>query len=202
MAIAYPVTMPIGADGRTLIQSLQIGVVSKVGISESPFTFKQQIQDYNDSRWEGTITTRPLFGDDALAMRAFFMSLKGRLGTFQFSVPQELSNDYELGAFFDGEDSIRVATKSGVTPSHTMKAGTYFQIDTTDKKLFMVIEDANIDVSENTDIIPVSFGATASTGKDLITTNPICTAKLMNNTSMYNVGIREGHSFSFAFHGV
>jgi len=202
MAISYPVTMPFGADGRTLIQSLQIGVVSKVGISESPFTFKQQIQDYNDSRWEGTITTRPLFGADALAMRAFILSLKGRLGTFTFFIPQNLSNDYETGASFDGEDSININTKSGVTPSHTMKAGTYFQTDTAEKKLFMVIEDANIGSSANTDIIPVSFGVTATEGTDLITTNPACTAKLMNNASTYAVDITEGHSFSFAFHGV
>lgn len=200
MAISYPVTMPIGVDGRTLIQSLEIGVVSKVGISESAFTFKQQIQDYNDSRWEGTITTRPLFGADALAMRAFILSLKGRLGSFEFFVPQELSNDYETGSSFDGEDAIEIAVKSGVTPSHTMKAGTYFQTDTTEKKLFMVIEDRQ--TSGETQIIPVSFGVTATTGTDLITNNPVCTAKLMDNTSMYGVDIAEGHSFSFAFHGV
>jgi hypothetical protein len=200
MAISYPVTMPIGVDGRTLIQSLQIGVVSKVGVSESPFTFKQQIQDYNDSRWEGTITTRPLFGADALAMRAFILSLKGRLGSFEFFVPQNLSNDYEAGSSFDGEDAIDIAVKSGVTPSHTMKAGTYFQTDTTHKKLFMVIEDRQI--GAETQIIPVSFGVTATTGTDLITTNPVCTAKLMDNTSMYGVDITEGHSFTFAFHGV
>ena len=201
MAITYPITMPLGADGRTLIQSLQMGVVSKVGVSESPFTFKQQIQDYNDSRWEGTITTRPLYGADILAMRGFILSMKGRKGIFEFSVPQNLSNDYELGSAYNSEDDMDIAIKSGVTPSHAMTAGTYFQLGVAgSRRLFMTIEDRQ--TAANTAVVPSGFGQSSGGGSDLITINPLCRAKLMDNTTMYGVDITEGHSFTFAFHGV
>ena len=93
--------MPIGTDGKTLIQSYTLQSVNKIGVTESPFSFAQQIQDYLAERWEGTITTKPLYGADARNMRGFLNSLRGRKGTFQAAIPQDFANDYKLADDYD-----------------------------------------------------------------------------------------------------
>lgn len=203
MSVAFPVFMPIGGDGRTLIESYNLSLVNKVGVSESPFSFAQQIQDYGADRWEGTITTRPLYGEDARNMRGFLNSIQGRRGTFQFAIPQSLSNHYELNGTFSTQNHIHIRPKTGITPDHSLTRGTYFSLGSAgSRRLFMMSEDYSGNITDEHNISPRANYISYSTGEDLITTNPIGTFRLMDNNTGFSVDITEGHRISFSFHSV
>lgn len=203
MSVAFPVFMPIGGDDRTLIQSYNLSLVSKVGISESPFSFQQQVQDYGADRWEGTITTRPLYGEDARNMRGFLNSIQGRRGTFQFAIPQNLSSDYELNSAFSTQDHIHIRPKTGVTPAHDLTRGTYFSLGSSgNRRLFMMSEDYSGSTATEHSIAPRSNYISYSTGEDLVTINPIGTFRLTSNETSFGVDVTEGHKITFAFHSV
>ncbi len=67
-------------------------MVNSVAITESPYTFAQQTQDFGGVRWEAEITIRPLTHTEAKAFKAFLVSLKGRQGTFTVGNPLETAS--------------------------------------------------------------------------------------------------------------
>lgn len=194
--------MPIGTDGKTLIQSYTLQAVNKIGVTESPFSFAQQIQDYLAERWEGTITTKPLYGADARNMRGFLNSLRGRKGTFQAAIPQDFANDYSLFADYDPYDQYIQIQDYAATPSFDLDRGIYFQLGTAgDRRLFMMQEDYNGSTYTQNSIFP-RVGQGYYTNYRLYTTNPIGTFRLTDNNTAFSVDVTEGHSFSFAFESI
>ena len=196
MAISYPILMPVLATGGSIIKNYTLRMVEKIGVSESPFTFKQQLQDYGAMRWELEFTTVPLYGEDARNMRGFLQSLRGRLGSFYFYTPQTLTNQYELtSAGFIGDTEIEVGLSSGY-PQHNFTRGTYFSID---NRLYMALD--NKDSNGDVEITP-RLRHNLNTGTNIITTNPIGIFRLNNNDPSFSVDVTEGHSISISCHEV
>lgn len=181
------------ADGSSAIKSYDLRMNYKIGITESPFTFKQQIQDYDASRWELNITTVPLYGDDALNFRGFLQSLRGRLGMFYFPIPQNLSNHYRFNANeVMGEDHVKLSPLIG-SPAHDFIRGTYFSAQ---NRLYMALEDY---VNNSTDVnVTPKLRTSIQSGTTAFTQNPIGTFRLSSNDAGYGVDVTEGHSITIA----
>ena len=192
MAFTYPISMPLRSDGRTVVQSYNLQMVNKIGVTESPFTFKQQIQDYDAMRWELTFTTAPLYGEDAKNFRAFLQSLRGRLGMFYFPIPQSSLLSYQAnGLSSEGSDMLRIRDTNQST--QPLKKGTYISHL---NRLYMVLEDWTNDAT----LINVTPNLRNNIGNlnTLFVNNPIGTFRLSSNTSEFAVDVTEGHSFTVA----
>lgn len=199
MAITYPILFPVAQDGGTIIQSYNLRMVEKIGVTESPFTFKQQFQDYGAMRWELDIKTVPLFGEDARNVRGFLKSLRGRLGTFQVSLPQSLSNHYRISvAGSIGDDNIDITNNMGVTPDHDFTRGTYFSLS---NRLYMALEDYDANSNTNIEITP-KLRTNIAPNDSVYTTNSIGSFRLSINDPSYEVSVNEGHSLTIPCHEV
>lgn len=198
MAISYPITLPLASDGGNLIESYSLRMVEKIGVSESPFTFKQQFQDYNAMRWELDLTTVPLYGEDARNMRGFLQSLRGRLGRFYFAIPQQLANDFKVNsAAFIGDTDIEVATISGTAPvNHNFTRGTYFSIA---NRLYMAIEDWDAVSNHEPEITP-KLRSNLNSNDTIYTVNPVGIFRLNINDPSYSVNVTEGHKMTISCH--
>jgi len=69
------------------IQSMSMRLRNAVSISESPFSFAQQVYRHQGSRWEAEVTLSPLTYTQAKSFQAFLAALQGQTNTFQFGNP-------------------------------------------------------------------------------------------------------------------
>lgn len=83
MAITYPLSFPSTGG----ISNIMFTATDVIGISQSPYTFQQQLFQYPGQRWEASVTLPPMKRDDAEEWVGFLLSLKGRLGTFYLNDP-------------------------------------------------------------------------------------------------------------------
>lgn len=95
MAITYPLNTPtnIGIANITLMAE------NAVAVSQSPFTFSQQIVAHPGQRWAASISLPPMKRQDAENWIAFLLSLKGQVGTFLLGDPNGV-NDQGVAAVF------------------------------------------------------------------------------------------------------
>lgn len=80
MTISYPRPWPIGMG----IQKSRFGLSPNQAMFESALSRKVSAQSHaagKTDRWEGVLTTTPVMGADHATMRAWFLSLDGRLKT-------------------------------------------------------------------------------------------------------------------------
>ena len=78
MAISYPLATPTNKT----IQQVAFFARNTVAISQSPFTYSQQVHKWTGQRWEADITLPPMKRADAEEWISFLVSLKGSYGTF------------------------------------------------------------------------------------------------------------------------
>lgn len=83
MAISYPLSLPTASG----IARVNLRAVNAVSISESPFTFKQQVIAHTGQRWEAEISMPPMQRADAEQWISFLVSLNGVKGTFLLGDP-------------------------------------------------------------------------------------------------------------------
>ncbi|MEK9917978.1 MAG: hypothetical protein VW496_01170 [Pelagibacteraceae bacterium] len=161
MAVSYPLTLPTESG----IASVTLRTVNSVAISESPFTFKQQVIEHSGQRWEAEVTMPPMVRADAEAWVAFLVSLRGVKGTFLLGDP--------VGASARGSASVTPGTPvvngagqtgdaltiDGCPNSATgyLKAGDYIQLGGgSTSTLHKVLADVNTNASgqANLDLWP------------------------------------------------
>lgn len=83
MAIAYPLNTPTNIG----IANIAFSAENAVAISQSPFTYAQQIVSHPGQRWGASISLPPMKRQDAEYWVAFLLSLKGQVGTFLLGDP-------------------------------------------------------------------------------------------------------------------
>ena len=83
MAIAYPLNTPTNIG----IASIAFTAENAVAISQSPFTYAQQVVSHPGQRWGASISLPPMKRQDAEYWVAFLLSLKGQAGTFLLGDP-------------------------------------------------------------------------------------------------------------------
>ena len=133
----YPLTLPTTVKPS----SVDIRLRRTTSMTESPFTYAQQIHEHQGARWEMEISFPPMTRTQAYEMQAFINSLRGRRGTFLAEADPLASTNLGGGSngTLDGAVSARdtsIAT-SGVG---TLAAGDFIQIGTgSDSHLHQVI---------------------------------------------------------------
>lgn len=83
MAYTYPLTLPT----VTGLARITLRAVSAVGLSTSPFTFKQQAVKFSGQRWEADISLPPMKRAAAEEWIAFLLRLNGHEGRFLLGDP-------------------------------------------------------------------------------------------------------------------
>lgn len=83
MAISYPLSTPTNIGIANIIFSAE----NATAISQSPFTFAQQVVKHQGERWRASVSLPPMKRVDAENWVAFLLSLRGQYGTFLLGDP-------------------------------------------------------------------------------------------------------------------
>lgn len=122
MAITYPLTLPtsIGIANITLYAN------NAVAISQSPFTFQQQIIQHAGQRWTASVSIPPVRRDLAEPWNAFLLALNGPVGTFLLGDPNaKTPRGTASTATLTGTAGSSSPT---ITMTGTLLAGDYIQL--------------------------------------------------------------------------
>ena len=151
MAIAYPLALPT----TTGIAKIRISANNVVGVSQSPFTAKQQVYKYTGQFWEAEISLPPMKRADAEYWISFLLKLNGSYGTFLLGDP----NGATARGVATGTPLVNGASQTGselITDGWTtsttgiLKAGDYIQLGSgSSAKLHKVLDDVNSDSNGN-----------------------------------------------------
>jgi hypothetical protein len=202
MPESYPINLPTAAGISRVVLSAQ----SVVGVTESPFSFNQQIFRHAGQRWTAQITLPPLTQDQGEEWASFLLRLRGRFGTFLLGDP---SSETARGTaaqtpgtpVLDSEDGDSIGI-SGATPSATgyLKTGDYIQIGAGGAaRLYKVLEQVNTDSNgEATLNIFPAFRKNVSTGAPIIVNNARGVFRLSSNQTDWVINTARTYGVTFA----
>ena len=189
MAISYPLTMP------TVIgfQNLNLRARNTVAVSQSPFTYEQQVHSYDGQMWEVDVSLPPMNRDNAEQWIAFLVSLRGRAGTFLLGDPASVApQGTATSAVVTGAlgDSTLTVVMTG-----SLLAGDYIQLgvssDATLHKV-LVTQTGN----GNLEVWPKLRKARSSV--TAILTNPKGVFRLIGNTADWNINSANFYGVAFS----
>jgi len=153
MAITYPLSLPTDIG----IAEIELRASNVVGISESPFTYKQQVVQHQGQRWEASVSIPAVRKDLMEPWIAFLLKLKGVYGTFllgdpNMATPQGSAASTPGTPLLDGALSIGDSeiTIDGLPLSATgyLKAGDYIQLGSgSTATLHKVLDDVDSDAT-------------------------------------------------------
>lgn len=200
MAISYPLTLP----SHTGIRSIEFRAVNTVGVSQSPFTYSQQVVAHSGQRWEVDISLPAMKRADAEQWVAWLVSLRGQLGTFTLGDPIGATPRGSAG----GTPVVNGASQTGgtlvidgCTASQTgwLKAGDYIQLGSAGTAtLHKVLQDANSDSSGNVtlDIWPYIRNSPAD-NSTVVTSNAVGNFRLSGNQQAWSVNEASFYGLTF-----
>jgi len=193
MAISYPLSTPTNKT----VAEITLIARNVVGVSTSPFTFKQQTYQFSGQRWEADIKLPPMQRVNAEEWVTFLTSLYGQKGTFLLGDP--------LGATAQGSASTTAGTPvvngasqtggtlaiDGLPASATnyLKAGDYIQLGTgATSQLYKVLTDASSNGSGEAtlDIWP-DLRSSPADGATVVVANAKGVFRLNDNASSWNI---------------
>lgn len=183
MAITYPLTFPVLIAPK----NTKIRMVNQVGVSESPFTFEQQVQQGQGMRWEIDVTMPPMRRAKAEYFIAHMAKLKGRYGTFLLGDydgrnPRGIATGTPLvnGASQVGDSLITdgwTISKTGI-----LLTGDYIQLGTgATARLYKVLDDVNSNGSgQATFNIWPNLRSSPADNAAIVVTNAMTTWRLLS----------------------
>jgi hypothetical protein len=140
MALSYPLATPTTIG----IESIELRAVNAVAVSQSPFTYKQQVISHGGQKWEASVNIPSVHRDKAAEWKAMLVGLKGQAGTFllgdpDYATPQGTVSSCVLSG--DAGDDNATVVMTG-----TLKAGDYIQLGSgSGSKLHQVLLDQDGD---------------------------------------------------------
>lgn len=186
MAISFPLTTPTTIG----LESIEIRAVNAVGVTQSPYTYKQQIIKHKGQRWEASVTIPSTRKDKAAEWKAMLVALKGQTGTFLLGDP-----DYDTP---NGTASSCVVTGSigdetvSVVMTGSLLSGDYIQLGSgASAKLHTVLQDQTGD--GDLEIWPAlrsdytSESAVLSAPKGVFRLKSYISSWSINNASFYGI---------------
>lgn len=152
---SFPATFPTVG-----IQSSRFGLKTASSVSQSPFSFAQQVYNFTGQMWHGSVTFPPCTNAQAARIKGFLASLLGQYGTFLYGDPDFLAKGV-LGTnggtpLVKGDSQTgKSLTTDGWTALQTvLKAGDYFQLGTgANARLYMLTTDAASDTGGNATLV-------------------------------------------------
>lgn len=136
MSISYPLNTPTNIG----IANITLSAENAVAISQSPFTFQQQVVAHPGQRWAASISLPPMKRQDAEAWVAFLLSLYGQVGTFLLSDPNcPAPRGTATSATLTGTAG---STSPTITMTGTLLAGDYISLGSgATARLHKVVQD-------------------------------------------------------------
>jgi len=202
MAITYPLSLPTTIG----IGEIELRANNVVGVSQSPFTYKQQVVQHQGQRWEASVSIPPVRKDLAEEWIAFLISLKGPVGTFYLGDPNMATPRGTIlsgttvtldSAAAAGDETVALTKGGSPAKSNVFLPGDYIQIGTdSSRTLHKVLNTVDWDANGDgtADIWPHIRGTVASgtsvvhqstTGKFRLTSG--LTSWSINNASTYGI---------------
>jgi hypothetical protein len=188
MAITYPLDTPTSIG----IESIEIRAANAVAISQSPFTYKQQVISHQGQSWSASVTVASAHRDLAAPWKAMLLALKGPTGTFllgdpDYATPQGTISSCVLSGTAGDETVTVVMTGS-------LLAGDYIQLGGgSSAKLHQVLEDQTGDGS--LEIWPALRSTYSSS--TVVFSNPKGVFRLAGNTTSYSINNTSIYGISF-----
>lgn len=138
MPISYPINTPTNIG----IANITFMAESAVAVSQSPFTFQQQVVAHPGQRWAASISLPPMLKQDAEPWVSFLLSLYGQVGTFLLSDP---NNPAPRGTATSATlTGVAGTTSPAITMTGTLLAGDYISITSgSSVRLHKVVQDRN-----------------------------------------------------------
>lgn len=206
MAYSYPLSLPT----VTSIQSISLRAVNAIGLSQSPFTYKQQTVSFSGQRWEADITLPPMNRAAAEEWVAFLLRLKGQLGTFLLSDPSG-TTPRGSASTAAGTPLVNGGSQTGgslsvdglpASASGYLKQGDYIQLGAASSAtLHKVLTDVDSNASgeASIDIWPSIRSAPAD---DATLTVSSCAGVFRLNSNQTNWNINEAVTYGISFSAV
>jgi hypothetical protein len=188
MALTYPLSTPTTIG----IESIELRAVNAVAVSQSPFTYKQQVISHGGQKWEASVTIPSVHRDKAAEWKALLVGLKGQVGTFllgdpDYATPQGTVSSCTLTG--DAGDETVSVVMTG-----TLKAGDYIQLGSgSSAKLHQVLLDQDGDGS--LEIWPAL--RSDYSGATVVFNNPKGVFRLSNNVTSWSINNASIYGISF-----
>lgn len=188
MALSYPLDTPTTIG----IESIELRAVNAVAVSQSPFTYKQQVISHGGQKWEASVSIPSVRRDKAAEWKAMLVGLKGQTGTFllgdpDYATPQGTVSSCTLSGSA-GDETVTVVMTG------TLKAGDYIQLGSgSSAKLHQVLADQDGDGS--LEIWPAlrsdysSATVTFNNPKGVFRLSNNVTSWSINNASIYGISL-------------
>ena len=203
MAISYPISLPTNIG----IANITFTAENAVAISQSPFTYTQQVVKHQGERWKASVSLPPMLRDNAEPWVAFILSLRGPTGTFllgdpnckfpQGSAKTTAGTPVVNGAGQTGS-SLDI---SGLPTSVTgyIKAGDYIQLgaySTATLHKVLVNVDTNSSGQATLEIWPAIRTAPAS-GATITLNNTVGKFRLSGNVQQWQINDISSYGITF-----
>jgi len=202
MPESYPLNLPTAAGISRVVFSAE----SVVGVTESPFSFNQQIFRHAGQRWLAQITLPPLTQDQGEEWASFLLRLRGRFGTFLLGDPASETARGSAGQapgtpVLDAAngDSIDI-TGAPASATGYLKAGDYIQIGSAaNARLYKVLEQVNTNGSGAATLnIWPAFRENAALGSSIIVNNARGLFRLSSNQTDWVINTARTYGVTFA----
>ena len=189
MAISYPLNTPTTIG----IESIELRAVNAVAVSQSPFTYKQQVISHQGQIWSASVSIPSVRRDLAADWKAMLVALKGSVGTFllgdpDYATPRGTESGTPTLSGTAGDSTV------SVTMTGTLLAGDYIQLGTgSAARLHQVLVDQS--GSGNLEIWP-DLRSTYS-GETVIYSSPKGVFRLGNSTTSWSIDNASFYGISF-----
>jgi len=199
MAVSYPLALPT----TPVAKRVRFGLMSNTTVFSSPLTKTEQVLERPGRLWMGQFDLPPMAEAEASAWQAFFLSLRGRRGTF---------NGYDMAktaprGTAPGTPLVNGASQTGyalltkgwtINQTGILLAGDYFGVNS---RFHMVVEDANSDgAGLSTLAIEPPLRESPSDSAAITTTAPKVIMRLASDDVGWDVS--EGKIYGFNFQAV
>ncbi len=189
MAISYPLNTPTTIG----IESIELRAVNAVAVSQSPFTYKQQVVAHQGQIWSASVSIPSVRRDLAADWKAMLVALKGSVGTFLLGDPDYATPRGTVSGTPTLSGTAGDSTVS-VTMTGTLLAGDYIQLGTgSAARLHQVLVDQS--GSGNLEIWP-DLRSTYS-GETVIYSSPKGVFRLGNSTTSWSIDNASFYGISF-----
>ena len=199
-------TYPLNHPASPSIRNVTWRMRRAAAVMESPFTGAQQVLEWDYALWEAVVELPPMKREQAAEWQAFFMKMRGRVGTFLLADPDaKTPRGAVTGAVTVeedaavGDDSISLQT-SNLSTSGVFKTGDYIQIGTgAAAKLHMIVSEADTDGAGvvRVDVEP-RIKASAALGTEVITQEAKGVFRLEDAVQGWDADQVSLYGFSFA----
>ncbi len=191
MAISYPLNTPTTIG----IESIELRAMNAVAVSQSPFTYKQQVISHQGQIWSASVSIPSVRRDLAAEWKAMLIALKGPVGTFLLGDPDYVTPRGTINGSATLSGNAGDATPT-ITLTGTLLAGDYIQLGTgSAARLHQVLVDRAAGTDVELEVWP-SLRSTYS-GETVIYNSPKGVFRLGQGTTSWSIDNASFYGISF-----